>query len=54
MYETPKREPVQDVIADDDDDDDVHYDDGFVKKEANKYGRESVGSVVSPYLMPYV
>jgi len=47
IYETPKREPVRD-----DEDDD--YDDEFLEEDAKKFGRESVGSVPSPYLMPYV
>jgi len=46
IYETPKREPVRE--ADDDDDD------GFLEEDAKTFGRENVGSVASPYLMPYV
>jgi len=43
-------------VQDDDDDDDDEYDDydNFVEDEARKYGRENVGPVASPYLMPYV
>ena len=44
IYETPKREPVRE------DDDD--YDDEFLEEDAKKFGRENVGSVTSPYLMP--
>ena len=47
IYETPKREPVRE---DNDDDDD----DGFLVEDAKRFGRENVGSVASPYLMPYV
>jgi hypothetical protein len=28
--------------------------DGFLEEEAKRFGRENVGSVASPYLMPYV
>jgi len=36
--------------------DDDEYDDydNFVEDEAREYGRENVGPVASPYLMPYV
>jgi len=42
--------------VDDDDENEVDYDedDNFVEDEARAYGREKVGSVASPYLMPYV
>jgi hypothetical protein len=46
IYETPKLEPVRE--ADDDDDD------GFLEEDAKRFGRENVGSVASPYLMPFV
>jgi len=45
MYETPKREPVRDV-------DD--YDDEFLEEDSMKSGRENVGFVSSPHLMPYI
>jgi hypothetical protein len=45
--ETPKRETVRE-----DNDDD--YDDEFLEEDAQRIGRENVGSVASPYLMPYV
>jgi hypothetical protein len=45
IYETSKCEPVRE----DDDDDD-----GFLEEDAKRFGRENVGSVASPYLMPYV
>jgi len=45
--ETPKREPVR---QDNDDDDD----DGFLEEDVKRFGRENVGSVASPYKMPYV
>ena len=46
IYETPKREPVRDV-------DDV-YEDEFLTEVAKKFGREYLGSVASPHMMPYV
>jgi hypothetical protein len=46
IYETPKSEPVRE---DDDDDDE---DDGFLEEDGKKFGRENVGSVASPYLVP--
>jgi len=48
IYETPKRE----VVREDNDDDDNEY--GFLQEDAKRFGRENVGSVASPYLMPYV
>ena len=42
IYVTPKRE-----------DDDDYYDDQFLDKDANKFGRENVGSVATPFLLPY-
>ena len=48
-YEPPKQERVED-----DDEDDYDEDDSFVEDEAREYGRENVGPVASPYLMPYV
>jgi len=50
-YEPPKKERVED---DDHDDDDYDDDDNFVEGETREYGRENVGPVASPYLMPYV
>jgi len=49
-YELPKQERVED------DDDKEYYndDDNFVEDEAREYGRENVGPLASPYLMPYV
>jgi len=46
IYRTPKSEPLRE---DDDDDDD-----GVLEKDAKRFGRENVGSVASPYQMPYV
>jgi hypothetical protein len=46
IHETPKSEPLRDV------DDD--YDDEFIEEDAKKFGRENIGSVASPLLMPYV
>ena len=47
IYETPKRELVRE-------EDDVDYDDEFNEVDAKKFCRENLGSVASPYLMPYV
>jgi len=44
-YETRKRQPVRNV---DDDYDEFH------EEDAKKFGRQSIGSVASPHLMPYV
>ena len=49
-YEPPKHEHVEE----DDDENDYDEDDNFVEDEAREYGRENVGPVASPYLMPYV
>ena len=46
IYETPKREPVRE----DNDIDD--YDDEFLEENAKRFGREYVGPVPSPYLIP--
>jgi len=51
-YEPAKQERVEE--DDDDDEDDYDEDDNFVEDEAREYGRENVGPVASPYLMPYV
>ena len=45
IYETPKREPVRE------DNDD--YEDEVLEEDAKAFGRENLGSVASPYLMPY-
>jgi len=50
-YEPPKEERVEDE-DDGEDDYDEYY--NFIEDEAQKYGRENVGPVASPYLMPYV
>jgi len=50
-YEPPKQERVEE---DDNDEDDYNDDENFVEDEAREYGRENVGPVGSPYLMPYV
>jgi len=49
IYETPKREHVQE-----DNDDDDEYDDEFLKEEAKRFGGENVGPVAGPYLMLYI
>jgi hypothetical protein len=46
IYETPKPEPVRE--------DDDFDDDGFLEEDAKRFGRDNVGSLASPYLMPYV
>jgi len=45
IYETPKREPGRHVGDDDDE---------FLDEDAKRFGRENVGSIARPYLMPYV
>jgi len=50
VYETPKEGSIPGIGDDDDDNDD----DDSVKEEAQTYGRENVGTVAIPYLMPYV
>ena len=47
IQETPNCEPVRE---DNDEDDD----DGILEEDAKRFGRENVGSVASPNLMPYV
>ena len=49
-YEPPKEERVEN----DDDNDENDDDHNFVEDEAREYGRENIGPVASPYLMPYV
>jgi len=46
---TPKSSFAE--ISDDDDDDD---DDVFVEEEAQAFGRENVGPIASPYIVPYL
>jgi hypothetical protein len=46
IYETPKREPVREDNHDDD------YDYGFLEEDTKTFGRENIGPVPSPYLMP--
>jgi len=41
-------------VEEDDVEDEYDDDHNFVEDEALEYGRETVGPVVSPYLMPYV
>jgi hypothetical protein len=48
IYETPKRETV---LENNDDDDD--YVDCFLEEDTTRLGRENVGPVARPYLMPY-
>jgi hypothetical protein len=51
IYETPKRDSVREYNDNDDND---HYDDEFLEEDAKTFGRENLGPVASPYLMPYV
>jgi len=44
----------QDLVEEDDEYEEDDYDDNFFEDEALDYGRENVGPVASPYLMPYV
>jgi len=50
-YYPTKQERVEE---DDDDEYDYNEDDNFVEDEARENGRENIGPVASPYLMPYV
>jgi len=50
-YEPAKQERFEE---DDDGEDYYNEDDNFVEDKAHEYGRENVGPVASPYLMPYV
>jgi len=50
-YKPTKQERVED---DDEDEDDYNDDDNFVEDEAREYGRENIGPIASPYMMPYV
>ena len=45
IYETPKREPVRE------ENDHDYYDDKFLE-DTKRFGRENVGLVAGPYLMP--
>ena len=47
---TPKSSFAEISDADDDDDDD----DVFVEEEAQAFGRENVGPIASPYIVPYL
>ena len=49
-YEPAKQERVEE----DDYEDDYDEDDNFVEDASHDYGRENVGPLASPHLMPYV
>jgi len=49
IYQTSKRE-----LARENDDEYYYYDDEFLEEDTKMFGRENVGSVGSPYLMPDV
>jgi len=42
------------VISDDDDDDDDDDNNVFVEEDAQAFGRENVGPIASPYIVPYL
>jgi len=46
---TPTRRPFSDLEDDDDDDDD----DNFAEEDVQAFGREKVGTIASPYIVPY-
>jgi len=48
VYKTPKPRFSFEEISDDDDDDDV-----FVDEDARAFGRDNVGPIASPYILPY-
>ena len=49
VYETPTHRPFPELEEDDDDDDD----DYFVEEDVQVFGRENVGTIASPYIVPY-
>jgi len=53
-YETPKPLFTIGEISDENDDDDDDGDDDFVKGEKRAFGRENVGPIASPYILPYL
>jgi len=57
LYKTPKPLfTIGDISDDNDDDDDDNDDDDFVKEDSRASGRkrENVGSIASPYILPYL
>ena len=50
VYEIPTRRLFLELEEDDDDDDD---DDNFAEKDVQAFGREDVGTIASPYIVPY-
>jgi len=56
LYETPKPMFTIGEISDDNDDDGDDDDDDFVKGDTQASGREreNVGSIASPYILPYL
>jgi len=54
VYETPKPRFIIGEISDDNDDDDDGDDDDFVKRDTRAFGRENVGPIISPYILPYL
>jgi len=55
LYEMPKPRFTIREISDDNDDDVDGYDDDFVKGDSRAFCRgENVGSIASPYILPYL
>jgi len=55
VYGTPKPSFTIGEFSDDNDDDDDDGDDEyFVKGDTRAYGRENVGTIASPYILPYL
>jgi len=48
VYETPKRRTFPELEEDDDDEDD-----NFDEEDVQAFGRENVGTIASPYIVPY-
>jgi len=50
-YETPTHRPFPEL--EEDDDDDVDDDDNFAEEDVQAFGKENVGTIASPYIVPY-
>ena len=49
VYETPTHRPFPEIEEDDDDDDYENFDEDYVQA----FGRENLGTIASPYIVPY-
>ena len=52
VYETPTHRPFPELEEDDDYYDD-HDDVNFSEEDVKAFGRENVGTIASPYILPY-